>query len=133
MSSALDPILTDVAVEPVKGIAQVVNGEDRPYQWNVFSPRIGLTWDVTGDGKTVAKLALSQYGDIMGVGWYTATPYGTGGTMNYWWQRRQRRQEDGPDRDVLGLFVALPLGQRPSPPETLAGTSPTRSSTPTAV
>jgi hypothetical protein len=85
-SSTLDPILPDVPVEPVKGIAQLVNGTDRPYQWNVFSPRIGLTWDVAGDGKTVAKLALSQYGDIMGVGWYTATPYGTGGTMNYWWQ-----------------------------------------------
>ena len=85
-SSVLDAILTDVPVEPVKGQYQVVNGEDRPYQWNVFSPRIGLTWDVTGDGKTVAKLALSQYGDIMGVGWYTATPFGTGGTMNYWWR-----------------------------------------------
>ena len=84
-SSTLDPILPDVEVNPVKGIGQIVNGTDRPYQWNVFSPRIGLTWDVTGDGKTVAKLALSQYGDIMGVGWYTATPTGTGGTMNYWW------------------------------------------------
>ena len=84
-SSVLDPILPDVSVDPVKGIAQIVNGEDRPYQWNVLSPRIGLTWDITGDGKTVAKLALSQYGDIMGVGWYTATPYGSGGTMNYWW------------------------------------------------
>ncbi len=85
-SSTLDTILPDVAVEPVKGVAQIVNGTDRPYQWNVFSPRIGLTWDITGDGKTVAKLALSQYGDIMGVGWYTASPYGTGGTMNYWWR-----------------------------------------------
>jgi hypothetical protein len=84
-SAILDPIMPDVDVLPVSGLAQMVNGADRPYQWNVFSPRIGLTWDVTGDGKTVAKLALSQYGDIMGVGWYTNTPYGTGGTMNYWW------------------------------------------------
>jgi hypothetical protein len=84
-STALDAILPDVPVDAVSGLAQVVNGNDRPYQWNVFSPRIGLTWDISGDGKTVAKLALSQYGDIMGVGWYTATPYGTGGTMNYYW------------------------------------------------
>jgi Carboxypeptidase regulatory-like domain len=84
-SAILDPILPDVDVQPVSGLAQMVNGSDRPYQWNVFSPRIGLTWDISGDGKTVAKLALSQYGDIMGVGWYTNTPYGTGGTMNYWW------------------------------------------------
>jgi Carboxypeptidase regulatory-like domain len=85
-STALDAILPDVEVDPVSGMYQMVNGTDRPYQWNVFSPRVGLTWDIRGDGKTVAKLALSQYGDIMGVGWYTATPYGTGGTMNYWWK-----------------------------------------------
>jgi hypothetical protein len=85
VSTTLDPLLPDVAVDPVKGIAKVVNGEDRPYQWNTFSPRIGLTWDVTGDGKTVAKLALSQYGDIMGVGWYAASPYGTSGGMRFWW------------------------------------------------
>jgi hypothetical protein len=84
-STTLDAILPDVPVDAVKGIAQVVNGADRPYQWNVLSPRIGLTWDISGDGKTVAKLALSQYGDIMGVGWFTATPYGTGGDMYYWW------------------------------------------------
>jgi len=85
VTSTLDAVLPDVTTEPVKGIPQVVNGEDRPYQWNTFSPRIGLTWDVTGDGKTVAKLALSQYGDVMGTGWRAATPRGTGGSMGYWW------------------------------------------------
>jgi hypothetical protein len=84
-SETLDPILPDVPVQPFKGYAQVVNGEDRHYQWNTFSPRLGLTWDVRGDGKTVAKLSLSQYGDIMGVGLYVPTPYGTGGGMRYWW------------------------------------------------
>ena len=85
VSSTLDPLLPDVSVDPVKGIAQIVNGTDRPYQWNTFSPRIGLTWDIAGDGKTVAKLALSQYGDVMGVGWYAASPYGTGGGMRFWY------------------------------------------------
>jgi len=85
VTSALDPLLPDKSVDAVKGLQQIVNGEDRPYQWNDFSPRIGLTWDVTGDGKTVAKLALSQYGDIMGVGWNIATPSATGGGMRYWW------------------------------------------------
>jgi hypothetical protein len=86
VSTVLDKMLTDVKVNPVKGIAQIVNGDDRPYQWNTFSPRIGLNWDIFGTGKTLAKLSYSSYGDIMGVGWYTATPYGTGGTMNYWWK-----------------------------------------------
>lgn len=86
VSSVLDKMLTDVKVNAVKGIDQIVNGKNRPYQWNNFSPRIGLTWDVFGTGKTVAKLSYSSYGDIMGIGWYAATPYGTGGTMNYWWK-----------------------------------------------
>jgi hypothetical protein len=85
VSDILAAHLTPISIHSVKGIPQIVNGADRPYQWNTFSPRIGLTWDISGDGKTVAKLALSQYGDIMGVGWYANTPFGTGGTMNFWW------------------------------------------------
>ncbi len=84
-SAIIDAIIPDVNVEPVKGSANILDGENRPYQWNVLSPRIGLTWDIMGDGKTVAKLALSQYGDIMGVGWYTVSPTGTGGYFYPWW------------------------------------------------
>jgi hypothetical protein len=62
-----------------------VKGEDN-YRWNTWSPRIGLTWDITGDGKTVAKLALSQYGDIMGVGQDTYSPQNTSGNLYFWWK-----------------------------------------------
>jgi len=86
VSSVLDNQLTDIDVKAVKGMSYIVNGDDQPYQWNTFSPRVGLTWDIFGDGKTVARLAASSYGDIMGVGWYAATPYGTGGQINYWWK-----------------------------------------------
>jgi hypothetical protein len=84
-SAIIDAAIPNVDVEPVKGSANVLDGENRPYQWNVLSPRIGLTWDIFGDGKTVARLALSQYGDIMGVGWYTVSPTGTGGSFYPWW------------------------------------------------
>jgi len=86
VTAKLKQLLPTVQVKSVEGIKNVVNGDDRPYQWNTFSPRIGLTWDIFGDGKTVAKLSASQYGDIMGVGWYQAAPYGTGGQINYWWK-----------------------------------------------
>jgi len=86
VTATLKNYLPAVNVNAVKGIDQVVNGDKRTYQWNTFSPRIGLTYDIFGDGKTVAKLALSQYGDVMGVGWYNAAPYGTGGTINFWWR-----------------------------------------------
>ncbi len=56
------------------------------YHWSVFSPRIGLTWDVMGDGKTLLKINLAQYGDFMGTGWADwASPSGTGGWIDFWW------------------------------------------------
>ena len=85
VTATLDTVLTDIQVDAVKGIDQIVNGAPHPYDWNTFSPRIGFTWDLTGDGKTVAKLALSQYGDVMGTGWYRNSPRGTGGSMGFWW------------------------------------------------
>jgi hypothetical protein len=86
VSDTLKTYLTNQEVHATKGIANIVNGDNRPYQWNTWSPRIGLTWDVAGDGKTVAKLALSQYGDIMGVGWYASRPSGIGGGIAFWWK-----------------------------------------------
>jgi hypothetical protein len=55
------------------------------YHWNTWSPRIGLNWDISGDGKNVAKLTLSEYGDVMPVGAYTPQPLGLGGGMGFWW------------------------------------------------
>jgi hypothetical protein len=85
-SSTLAGILPGSEVDAVKGEDQIVNGNAHAYSWATWSPRIGLTWDVQGNGKTVAKLAVSQYGDVMGVGWWNAAPQGTGGGLRYWWR-----------------------------------------------
>ena len=85
VSAGLVSILPGVQAHSVKSSNQIVNGAARAYQWNTWSPRLGLTWDITGDGKTVAKLALSQYGDVMGVGAWAASPLGVGGGLRYWW------------------------------------------------
>jgi len=55
------------------------------YRWNTWSPRIGLNWDISGDGKNVAKLTYSEYGDLMPVGAFTPQPLGLGGDMGFWW------------------------------------------------
>jgi hypothetical protein len=55
------------------------------YHWNTWSPRIGLSWDISGDGKNVAKLTYSEYGDLMPTGAYTPQPLGLGGGMGFWW------------------------------------------------
>jgi hypothetical protein len=56
------------------------------YNWNTWSPRIGLSWDISGDGKNIAKLTYSEYGDIMPPGAYTPQPLGLGGGMGFWWK-----------------------------------------------
>ena len=77
MSTALTDVLPGVSATAVSAVDN--------YQWNTWSPRIGVTWDINGTGKTVLKLALSQYGDVMGTGYNSASPLGTGGTARFWW------------------------------------------------
>jgi len=57
--------------------------------WTVFSPRLGLTMDVFGDGKTIAKAAYSLF---PGSGWsYSAwQPSGLGGYMSFYWMDASR-------------------------------------------
>jgi hypothetical protein len=57
----LDALLPGVRFEQVT--AKYSDGGD--YNWTVWSPRLGLTWDVTGDGRTLAKVSLATYGDFM--------------------------------------------------------------------
>ena len=87
--SATTPVLAEllppITTEAVLGVSNIVNGAQHPYSWSTWSPRIGFTWDVTGNGKTVVKLALSQFGDILGVGWWANAPQGSGGNANFWW------------------------------------------------
>ena len=80
--TALDNLLPGVEVPNIKATAS----DGSAYAWRVLSPRIGLVWDVTGDGKTLAKLNLARYGDFMGV-WEASywQPGGTGGWVNLWW------------------------------------------------
>ena len=58
------------------------------YRWNVFSPRIGITYDLFGTGKTILKLSGSMYGDFMGTGSASGlfTSYGVfGAWMDWYW------------------------------------------------
>jgi hypothetical protein len=37
------------------------SGADSPFVWNDFSPRLGLNYDVSGTGKTIAKVSYALY------------------------------------------------------------------------
>ncbi len=69
--SALLPDSTRPAVESIKTF------------W-FFSPRLGVTYDLFGDGKTVLKAAYTLYPGG-GLGTQYNSPFGTGGTLHFWW------------------------------------------------
>jgi Ca-activated chloride channel family protein len=58
------------------------------YAVSIFSPRLGVTWDINGDGKNVLKFAAGLYGDAQS----TANakyllPYGAESGMQFWLYR----------------------------------------------
>lgn len=59
---------------------------DPKWSMDVFSPRLGITFDVFGDQKTIAKVSFSRYGEFMSTGWgdYWA-PTGIEGWLRLWW------------------------------------------------
>ena len=88
LKDKLDTMLPGVPLEGRN--ATYDNGVDgpeggKPYFWGVFSPRLGLTWDMFGDGKTILKASFGTYGDFMGMMGGDWMPYGTSGSMNFWW------------------------------------------------
>jgi hypothetical protein len=70
-------------------IAALLPDKKNPYvenkkTWMVFSPRVGLSYDVFGTGKTIAKLAFSLYpGTGLGLGPWSQS--GLGGYYNFYW------------------------------------------------
>jgi hypothetical protein len=65
--------------------------------WSDFSPRLGLTWDVTGDGRTIAKLSGAlYYGRMPSWPSYMWQRGGAGGGINFWWY-------DANDDDSVGF------------------------------
>jgi hypothetical protein len=56
------------------------------YAWSTWSPRIGVSWDLKGDGRTILKLSLAQYGDVLAAGANVPRPLGLTGNMAFWWK-----------------------------------------------
>lgn len=74
------------------------------FKWNVFSPRVGITYDLFGTGKTILKLSGAIYGDFMGTGSasYMFAPYGVfSGWMNWYWLDGYNGITDGALNDLL--------------------------------
>jgi len=79
-------IMTD---DVIASIRQLMPDQLRPSVtaqklYTMLSPRIGLTYDLFGNGKTILKASYSLYPGY-GLGTQFWEPYGLGGWMNYWW------------------------------------------------
>ena len=75
--------------------------ESHLYTWNVAAPRIGLTFDLTGDGKTVLKGNYGLYWHNPGVGvGSSANPNTPGKSATYTWAdaNGDRRWQPGEER-----------------------------------
>jgi len=92
------------------------------YKWDVFSPRVGITYDLFGTGKTILKLSGSMYGDFMGTGSVSRyfAPYGVfSGWMNWYWL-----DANGDGKQQAGeMFVPDPSTYAPVPMFNSAGTA----------
>ena len=60
------------------------------YRWSTWSPRLGASWDLAGDGRTVLKLALSRYGEVLETGARVVRPVGLDGGLGFWWNDADR-------------------------------------------
>jgi hypothetical protein len=61
-------------------------GADSKARYNNWSPRVGITYDLRGDGKSVLKASASRY---YGIGMFTASalePTGTTTTLRFPWK-----------------------------------------------
>jgi hypothetical protein len=73
----------------VDKIAALLPDTQRPYSgppktyW-LFSPRLGITYDLFGDGKTVLKAAYTLYPGGYPDQSYNR-PFGAGGRLRFWW------------------------------------------------
>lgn len=66
---------------------QATASDGSDYSWKFLSPRVGITYDLFGDGKTIAKLFMGMYGNRLDP-WGSSRwlPGGTSGYMNFWWK-----------------------------------------------
>ena len=69
------------------------------YTWNNLGPRIGLTYDLASDGKTVVKASYGLFWHNPGPGVSAdANPNQNNKSVTYTWTRSQRRSSRLPAR-----------------------------------
>ncbi len=103
------------SVGPVSVQAQTFAQQDL-YTWNLFAPRIGGTFDLTGDGKTVMKANYGLFWHNPGVGVGSdANPNTTAKSATYVWNdlNLDKRWQPGEEGARTGQSLAGSIGLDP--------------------
>jgi hypothetical protein len=89
----------------------VVPAKDSIIKWSdLFAPRFGLSWDLTGDGKTVVKFNAGVFYDNPGVSYSDDVNPIQSTTATFGWVDRNGDRLFSPDE--FGPFVSLAGGAR---------------------
>lgn len=84
---------------------------DDPFPYRFFSPNIGISYDVFGDGKTAAKASYARLSEGLTTGHYWELhPIGTWGFDFRWWDLNNNGQPDLPGIDKYQHYGTGPLG-----------------------
>lgn len=65
-------------------------------EWNDFLPRLTVTYDLHGDGRTIFKAGYNQYANVMNTSDFELVSQLAEHEEDYWWE----------DRDGNGMFLA---------------------------
>lgn len=77
--------------------------------WNPISPRIGITYDLFGDGKTALKASFSQYSEALPVMYFqTVHPHRPRSFSFNWWDDNNNQQLDAPGIDTYEHYGTWP-------------------------
>ncbi|UCC41574.1 MAG: TonB-dependent receptor [Candidatus Aminicenantes bacterium] len=77
--------------------------------WNSWSPRIGLTYDLFGDGKTALKASFSRYSEYMMIQYFNVLhPFYTFQAPRFYWYDMNFNQQV----DIEDDFTIFPLDYR---------------------
>jgi len=72
--------------------------------WNSFSPRLGLSFDIYGNGKTVFKASYSRYTEYLMLQYlYPLNPFYPGRLHQFYWYDENDNESVDPD-DTYALF-----------------------------
>jgi hypothetical protein len=86
-------------------------------KFTTLSPRVGVSYDLTGDGKTALKASFSRYTEAMPVMRIAAAQVGIGGSYTFdWWDLNGNGTADDPGTDRYAYPGGLGAFAKPDIP-----------------